>query len=226
MTTQLLPFRVDVHPSLRDVASRTGLDELVANTAARAFAVLPHRDQVVIDVGVAPERAIPELGVGGGTVPDTGHVSLWLDRVPDDAGVDAMRPWISSLLVHELHHSSRIRAGAGYGTTLGEAFVSEGLADTFVHEVLPDAPAALWASAHSRDELLAIWPKARAGLHAPPLDERVYRRWFLGSASVPRWSGYALGYRIVHDYLVAVPGRTAAGSVSVPADEILEGFTP
>nr|WP_274517589.1 DUF2268 domain-containing putative Zn-dependent protease [Pseudomonas sp. GM18] len=45
-------------------------------------------------------------------------------------------------IVHEVHHCLRI-AGPGYGWTLGEALVSEGLAGQFVRHLLGKRPRAL-----------------------------------------------------------------------------------
>lgn len=50
----------------------------------------------------------------------------------------------SGTLAHELHHCARLR-GPSYGSTLGEALESEGLAARFDLEVHPGAPPYHWA---------------------------------------------------------------------------------
>jgi uncharacterized protein YjaZ len=47
---------------------------------------------------------------------------------------------------------------------------------------------------------------------------RLLRVLFLGThATIPRWTGYAVGYQLVQRYLVDHPGETAASLVGEPA---------
>jgi len=104
---------------------------------------------------------------------------------------------LERMLAHELHHSARWD-GPGYGATLGEALVSEGLAGHFAQEVFGGAPEP-WESlpvsvlrAHA-SKAQADWPNPDYG-HAA---------WFFGSSEFPRWLGYSLGYQLVGRYLDA-----------------------
>jgi len=134
-------FTVTVSADARSAAERSGVNlvELVAASANKTLALLPHQGLMVITVSVDASQAIPEIGVGGYTDPKGGNVDLWID--PHRARLrQVLETWIPASVAHELDHSSRIRTGPGYGYTLGEAMVSEGLADRFVYQVFPHTP--------------------------------------------------------------------------------------
>ncbi|HID67809.1 MAG TPA: hypothetical protein EYP31_06040, partial [Roseibacterium sp.] len=67
---------------------------------------------------------------------------------------EEMKLLILRTLYHEFHHVLRWD-GPGYGKTLGEALISEGLAQHFVHEMLDCAPEP-WERALSNSELNAL----------------------------------------------------------------------
>lgn len=124
-------------------------------------------------------------------------------------------------LAHELHHSARVVDGPGYGTTLRQAIVSEGLADVFSLEVYPDETKPPWVRALDDDEMCRWWTKAQDDFYLG----RGYshREWFFGAGNVPRWAGYRLGFELVTDYLERHPDSSAARLVHAGPDEILEG---
>ena len=130
----------------RGVARTAGvnLTDLVRRSAEAARAQLADRGPVRIDVKQDLEIVIPEIGVGGYTDPRDGNVVI---AIADDVQREALETWIPATVVHELHHSSRVRTGPGYGVTLGEALVSEGLADHFVSEMFPSTPSLPWDNA-------------------------------------------------------------------------------
>jgi len=116
------------------------------------------------------------------------------------------------ILVHELHHALRWE-GPGYGTTLGEALVSEGLAGHFVAETCGTAPEP-WETAFDDATLAEAWAEARAGWSDDGYD---HADWFFGAGRRPRWLGYSLGHALVDAYLRAHPGATAATLADRPA---------
>lgn len=185
-----------------EVARRAGVDlkALVDNSAEAAFGLLPHRGRVQIHVKLDSLGAIPEVGVGGFTDGD-GNVFLSIDDTPPGGVSKSLNTWLPALVAHELHHSSRIRMGPGYGQTLGEALVSEGLADRFAQEVFPATPTAPWSNAFPKVREAALWRLARRELF---VGRGTYDHvgWFFGGGSeVPRWTGYTLGWRIAGAYL-------------------------
>jgi Predicted Zn-dependent protease (DUF2268) len=215
------PFTVVVNDDAASVSREEGVDleRLVADSARRVFALLPHRGRIRIEVALDASRSIPEIGVGGFTIPASGDVSIWFESAPPSGLKAALKTWVPAVLAHELHHSSRVRAGPGYGTTLAEALVTEGLADHFVAEAFPGTPPQPWDSALSGDQERELWRKAQSVLDRPYYN---HQAWFLGSDDIPRWAGYTLGYRIARAYLG--DDRSATSAVGVTAGTVIERY--
>jgi hypothetical protein len=118
-------------------------------------------------------------------------------------------------LLHEVHHCLRM-AGPGYGWTLGEALVSEGLAGQFVTTLLGSAPER-WECALSASQLRQL------PLTAAMLAERHYDHaaWFFGTASLPRWAGYSLGYAMAGAWREQIGAPSATQWVEVSANEVI-----
>jgi hypothetical protein len=162
-----------------------------------------------------PSGVIPEIGFGGFN-PSSHEVHLFAD--PGSADLRGiLRAQLMPILAHELHHAARRRT-VGYGATLLEAAVTEGLADHFSLQVSPGAPPP-WSTALSAEELAAWVPEVVArstGTYDHP-------EWFFGTGpSAPRWTGYAVGFELVRDYLQRYPERRPSDLVDEPA----EAFVP
>lgn len=183
---------------------------IVDSTLRRVIQVLP-LTAVTITVAPDPKRAIPGYGVGGYT-PNANTVLIALDPAfPGLAQVLSDR--LASTLVHEFHHCMRWR-GPGYGRTLFEALITEGLADHFVMELLATSPGP-WSDAFPRDHTAKFLALAQ-----PEFDATDYNhpRWFFrGDATLPHWTGYTLGFRLVEAYKERHPGATAVTLVYMPA---------
>lgn len=104
---------------------------------------------------------------------------------------------LARTIVHEVHHCLRM-GGPGYGSTLGEALVSEGLAGRFVAHLFQSRPEP-WEAAVALPTLKAL-KVGKSTLAAPRYD---HADWFFGRGSLPRWAGYSLGYQIVGEWLAA-----------------------
>lgn len=182
--------------------------------------MLPHRGRVRIDVSLDASKTIPQIGVGSFTDPRTGNVSIWIARKPPEGLRKALDTWLPGSVAHELDHASRIRTGPGYGHTLGEALVSEGLADHFEYEAFPKTPSQPWDHALTRAQEEAVWQKARSILETPYGYD--HTAWFFGGGNVPHWAGYSLGYDVVGAYLTH--NHSASEAVDVGADDILAAF--
>jgi len=183
------------------------------STLRRAAPVLPITG-VTITVRPDPKATIPRYGVGGYT-PNAHCVNIALD--PTFADWERLLTYnLPQTLAHELHHSVRWR-GPGYGDTLFEAMISEGLADRFAVELL-DIPVTPWSDAFPKDQTTKFLALAQPEFDVKPYSSDDHARWFFGSdASVPKWAGYTLGFRLVEDYIKRHPGATAAALVSMPA---------
>ena len=190
-------------------AHRSTIVEVVTQTLGQTEALLPV-ESVEILVFASAQRSIPGYGLGGYT-PSADRIDLIFDPGFQDLnGVIGSR--LPGVLAHELHHAARWGT-VGYGTTLLEAVVSEGLADHFALEVTFGSPPP-WSLALDQQELERWMATARESWTDPGYQ---HSRWFFGDGVVPRWTGYALGFVLVGDYLTQDPSRTAAGLIAEPA---------
>jgi hypothetical protein len=216
------PFTVAVSEDAATAARAASVDleGLVVRSAREAFELLPHRGKIRIAVVLDGVWSIPEIGVGGVTHRRTGDVLISIGEAPPDGVKAALETWIPAILAHELHHSSRVRMGPGYGITLAEALVTEGLADHFAAEAFPDTPPQPWDNALSAAQEAGLWRQAEPVLKAPGGYD--HRAWFFGGGDLPRWAGYTLGYRIAEAYLG--DDRSASSAVGTSANAVIERY--
>ena len=192
-------------------------DELRTRVRAAGSVALEHLPLGAGDVDVvvrdAPELVIPELGIGG-MAPDAHTVLLTVD--PDHEAFErSLDEELPGALAHELHHVARHR-GPGYGRTLFEALVTEGLADHFSIEVTGGPPPP-WTKALTPEQHGHLAELARRDYDT---HRYVHRFWFFGDdeGRIPRWAGYSLGFQLVGDYLERHPDGSAGALASTPAE--------
>lgn len=162
---------------------------------------------VVIKAG---KFVIPEKGHFG-YCPEPGIVYVTVDpENPAFCKNDAQS--LERMFAHELHHVARW-AGPGYGTTLGEALVSEGLAGHFVLELFGGEPE-LWESIQP-DSVQAYYSQLDENWHRTDYD---HNRWFYGAGDLPRWLGYSAGFDLVAKYLAVAPHLRASMLSNVDAN--------
>jgi len=166
-----------------------------------------------VDITVIADarRAIQGYGVGGFT-PTANTVEISVDPTFADTA-RTLGERIAQTLAHELHHAIRER-GPGYGRSLFESLISEGLADHFAVEALRIPPPP-WTHALNGTASDALLDSARTHFDDRPYD---HAKWFFGSTrDIPQWTGYTLGYRLVSAYLAENPGQNATTLVDAPA---------
>jgi hypothetical protein len=162
--------------------------------------------------------------LAGETIPEMGLVGRAYRSTMFSMTVDMDNPnFIRSLsdgalhrqIVHEVHHCMRM-AGPGYGYSLGEALVSEGLAGQFVRHLMGTQPEP-WECAVTPQVLQAALPGAEelASFHYD------HSGWFFGTGALPRRLGYSLGYQIAGRWLARAGEVDAALWVNVPAETVL-----
>jgi uncharacterized protein YjaZ len=161
-----------------------------------------------------PTQVIPEVGMGGFN-PSADEVLLYADSSWPDLET-VLRSELLLQLAHEIHHAMR-RRSVGYGSTVLQAAVTEGLADHFSLEVSGETGRP-WALALSPAELASWIPEVESrATGAYDHDE-----WFYGAnPSIPRWTGYAVGFELVRAYMSKDPARRASTLVGEPASSFV-----
>ena len=152
--------------------------------------LLPFKESV--DIVVYRYHApSPDFATSGYT--PTGN-TLWLYTDPAQPGYKKLLPeQLPKVLAHELHHACRWQ-GPGYGKTLREALVTEGLAAHFEEEISRDKPSHFYVQ-FTTNTLTTLFKKAKS-----ELDNENYNHnhWFFGNTAkkIPPHAGYGLGYWI------------------------------
>jgi uncharacterized protein YjaZ len=190
--------------------------QIVRLTLTRVLPLLNSSNEVDLVFSVNPQATIPEYGIGGYT-PNAHNIFISLDP-KHPKFISSLKIELPRTLAHELHHTIRW-IDPGYGQTLGEALVTEGLAANFELEVFKGKPN-MWDVAVQGKKLQQLQARATRELHSSKYN---HNDWFFGSERrhIPRWTGYALGYRIVHEYLRNDPKLKPSRLVAVQASEVL-----
>lgn len=166
-----------------------------------------------VRVFASQSNVIPEIGLNGYT-PSATEIRLFFHPTFPSLE-DSIRVHLFPLLAHEMHHARRTRL-VGYGSTLLEAAVSEGLADHFSMEIAGGEPP-IW-SVHIQGEALKHWIDKASDVWLEP--DYNHADWFLGThPDIPRWMGYSMGFELVGRYLDAHPEQSASRLVGAPASE-------
>lgn len=175
---------------------------------AKRLMPIPSLDVVV----KAGKFVIPEKGHAG-FCPEAGVVYITVDpENPAFCKNDAHS--IERMFAHELHHAARW-AGPGYGSTLGEALVSEGLAGHFSLELFGGEPE-LWESLKS-DIIQSYGSQLHDSWHRTDYD---HNAWFFGTGDLPGWLGYTAGFNLISRYLAAYPHLKASMLANINAEEL------
>lgn len=219
-SVQVPDVEVTVTSDAKEAAQSIDVDlSLVIERAITRIAEELELPATLVRVGVDPERAIPERGDGGFTSPGDGTITISLD--PSFHNFEGtLTESLPLTLAHELHHAARILDGPGYGSTLQEALVAEGLADSFSLQVWPESPLPPWVRALDRRSTCQLWQKAKQEFDRSSYD---HGKWFRGEEQIPGWTGYALGFRLVQMYLDDHPDITPAQLVDAPAAGMIRG---
>jgi hypothetical protein len=180
-----------------------------AEAEARIRAVT---DPLTLDIVASAASQMPEALYSTGHCYEPGVIGLRIG-ITQLQPEDALHTDLLKVLFHEFHHALRWE-GPGYGTTLGEALVSEGLAQHFLHEMM-DCPPEPFEHAVPEEVTTAYHRHALALFDDADYD---HDAWFFGSGPLPNWLGYTLGKRMVDRLLAERPGETALGLVHLEAE--------
>jgi hypothetical protein len=211
-------FTVTFTAQALEMASAGGasLPQVVAHALARINALLP-----------GPPTAITVLYTGSAVIPQTGTYGLtnadgritigFLPTAQASLGT-IMTLWLPRTLSHEVDHSVRFLAGPGYGPSLLEQIISEGISSAFDTAAFPGT-ADPWDRAISPGQECALWKQARPLLSQTGL----YDQWFLGGGGIPNWAGFTIGYDIVTSYRQRHPDASWPAITTARAATILAG---
>jgi Predicted Zn-dependent protease (DUF2268) len=170
-----------------------------------------------IDVVIVPgKRLIPGWDCNGYTH-GPWRITLTVDPDCDGREQRPLDAQMRAVLAHELHHAKRERE-PGYGSSLGEALVSEGLAQCYEEQV--GCPTPSYALAVRGPVLAKLARLARTELDSTSYD---HSKWFFGSktdTTFPLSGGYSLGYVLVRRWLDDA-GMSASTAATVIAREVL-----
>lgn len=165
----------------------------------------------------APRLVLPEYGIGAYTM-GRGLLQVTIDPASKELASTERPRRLQAIMGHELHHIIRMR-GPGYGTTLGEALVSVGLATAFEEEM--GLPTPVYATRVNGTKLSSLAERALKSLDDPNYD---HQAWFFGragDAAIPRHEGYSLAYRVVKGWLT-LSREQPSGAVARKAEDVLE----
>ncbi|MGK9175114.1 DUF2268 domain-containing protein [Yokenella regensburgei] len=169
---------------------------------------------------------VPSLDVvvkaGTFVIPEKGHLGYCPEAGLVYITVDPENPLfckneahsVERMFAHELHHAARW-AGPGYGSSLGEVIVSEGLAGHFSLELFGGEPEP-WESLTS-DILPSCRPLLLENWHRTDYD---HNAWFFGTGKLPRWLGYTAGFNLICRYLTYYPHLKASMLADMNAEEL------
>lgn len=168
------------------------LKKIVKNHAKRAGSIL---DVPLVNISIYPNPnfTIPETGEGGYT-PSGDWFHVYIDPKKNQKQMaEIIETFIPGTIYHEMNHIARWQ-NTGYGSSLLEAIISEGLAIVFAKEQWKKSKTP-WADFSEKEMncLLDIVRKRNKR------NDKIYNHgeWFLGTGKLPRWSGYKLGAYIV-----------------------------
>ena len=183
------------------------------------------RQQFVVRAVPPPRLDILVQRLAGAVIPEIGMVgqayrkglfALTFDPDNPHFAVGLLDGTLRRQVAHEAHHCMRM-TGPGYGRTLGEALVSEGLAGRFTGWLF-DSPPEPWERAFGDDVLRAHAPD-EVTLQSADDD---HAAWFFGfGGRLPRWFGYTLGYRLAGEWLKEAGEVDGHTWVNVPAATVL-----
>ena len=181
------------------VANVTGsMDSLLARIksahqrAAKTAAGLLGMDNVDVVCVVDTSKVIKEIGVGGFT-PNRHLTYLYID--PD---FDVSESEIYATLCHELNHARRYD-GEGYGKTLFDSMIFEGLATAFEAEA-SGGETFFTRELNARHQTEELISQTKQEFNSTAFN---YSHWFIfdDSKHLPRWAGYEIGYYLVRQYM-------------------------
>ena len=202
----------------------TSFNDLIHHTVREAIKKVRHKislDNVDVVIRESDNpKSLKDLDGIGAYCPSGHFVQLSVDPNHPSFGKSPEK-LIEKSLIHELHHAARRQAGVEIdkGSFL-ECMFSEGLADYFVYEITGDLPK--WITTTNSKDRKRLIEQAKK-IANKKLTLQGYENWFIEGSKkhkIPRWTGYALGFEIVKNFLEKKSKKTAGLLVAVPTEKI------
>ena len=180
----------------------------------KARDLLKYKKRIDIVIIEAQEFfVISNLGISGSAIGKSCiEVKINFSRRDLRKTIDIELP---ATIYHELAHLVR-EDSVGYGNTLLDSFISEGMSCFVEKSILPSKKISYIQKIKNEPKL---WNKAEKLLGKTKYD---YSEWFFGSGKLPNWTGYRLGYLIVEKF-TKKNDATLAELVRLNSKDILEG---
>lgn len=189
------------------------VSRIAKETLDAAKGLLQYSNQVEVVIIEAQDFfVIPQLGITGSAIGKS-CIEIKIDFCRKDLD-NIINIEIPATVYHELSHLVRENK-LGYGNTLLDSMVSEGVACYIEKSVIPREIPYIQPI---KDED-SFWTKAKESF-----DDSKYNHsaWFFGAGELPNWIGYRLGYLLVQKYLQKNTKELSELSV-IPSKEILQG---
>ena len=197
--------------ALRDA----NVELLVRDALEEAARLLSGPDTTVCLFAAAPDHTFVRDEMGGVTGMTVGSGKIWIQIFPEGKWTD----WVPYTVAHEYHHSVWTNRNPGTTLDLVDYLIFEGRADTFAHSLYPNVIAP-WTVALTAEQEVEQWQAMEQNLGTTSLP--IQRRFMFGSAEVPRWTGYTIGFQIVQAYLEKHPAATVDEWTELDAHDLLE----
>lgn len=173
-----------------DVQEMEFISELINSSVEIVNKILPLK-KPIFKIISDKDRVIPEYGVSG-YCPNQFSIEIIVEK----GRLEDWKKYLPKTLYHEWHHLARWQ-GPGYGKTLMEVIISEGLAQHFEVEVTGGEPSFYTnvLTEEQRTKLLDVLAK--------DYDDSDYDHyiWFFGKGDFPFLAGYDISYFIIGKYL-------------------------
>ena len=180
------------------------MSEIRASLRETLAKVANHAEVPNFDLVVRADTRIADWGLRA-TTPGPGIIEIAINPARWS------EEYFQRTLVRELHHLIRWER-PGYGRSLGEALVSEGLAGHFVTQVLG-------GQSDPWDAMRPSSGVARQALNEWARRDFDHARWFLGKGDLRRWSGFGIGHRLIAEHLSQIEDQDVVSLSWAPADQ-------
>jgi len=210
-TTHYLNSRGSLSPYLKQIS------EAIDKVESKASKVIELTSLDIV-IQAIENAVIPETGHCGYS-PSAGLIYLTIDPANENLLSHLGEP-LERVIAHELHHALRWDS-VGYGRTLLEVLVTEGLASRFSQELYGNAPE-IWESALSSEEVGQCLALAMSELAS---EQYNHSRWFFGSGDLPRWAGYTLGWHLIGNLTGNLSAKKPSELINTSAPEFKESLS-